>query len=109
VAELIKGGLLLVRTSRDLLQTVLERPVPLGGRLCIAQLWPACSLPAVSSMVALGWEGSVTILVLGLGLVVMIGDWLAPHLTFCLMVSMRRPITVTTTYAGNRACSRLSA
>lgn len=39
-----------------------------------------------TSSVALGWDGAITIVVLALGLIVMMADWLAPHLTFTLMV-----------------------
>eukprot|EP00775_Hariotina_reticulata_P002336 gene2336-2644_t len=51
-------------------------------------------------MAQLGWEGAVTIVVLVLGLVVMMGDWLAPHLTFTLMVGVLMAATVIDTRAG---------
>lgn len=52
---------------------------------------PAVKLEQSSmSIPTLGWDGAVTIVVLGLGLIAMMADWLAPHLTFTLMVR-RKP------------------
>lgn len=44
---------------------------------------------AVGAAPTLGWDGAVTIVVLGLGLIVMMADWLQPHLTFTLMVTIK--------------------
>jgi hypothetical protein len=50
--------------------------------------------------VQLGWQGAVTIVVLGIGLILMAGDWLAPHLTFTLMVGILMTARVITTRDG---------
>ena len=51
-------------------------------------------------MSSLGWDGAITIVVLALGLIAMMGDWLAPHLTFTLMVGVLMAATVIDTRAG---------
>jgi hypothetical protein len=51
-------------------------------------------------MAELGWEAGVVIPVLFIGLVVMVLDWVAPHLTFTGMVGILMASTVIDTRAG---------
>lgn len=51
-------------------------------------------------MVTLAWDGALTIVVLAIGLIVMMGDWLAPHLAFTAMVGVLMAATVIDTRAG---------
>ncbi|GBF94386.1 sodium sulfate co-transporter [Raphidocelis subcapitata] len=63
----------------------------------------AAAAPAAAAIGAapqLGWDGAVTIVVLGLGLIVMMADWLQPHLTFTLMVGVLMAARVIDTKAG---------
>ena len=51
-------------------------------------------------MANLGWQAGIVIPVLIIGLIVMVFDWVAPHLTFTGMVGVLMASTVINTRAG---------